>query len=156
MGTNIRGGSGTDPRVSEATLFLWDYHAEEKAWEGTIEGRSAPVSVFNALIVGPDGLLYGTVRGGGVDELFVFDPNARTFTHRISLPGGRPLDLGLLNGPDGKIYGFTNTLIYTLDPSTRHVEEVLNVIDGISIAGPILGQEIFFATGAVLRSANIF
>ncbi len=156
VGTNIRGGSGTDPRVSEATLFLWDYHAEEKAWEGTIEGRSAPVSVFNALIVGPDGLLYGTVRGGGVDELFVFDPNARTFTHRISLPGGRPLDLGLLNGPDGKIYGFTNTLIYTLDPSTRHVEEVLNVIDGISIAGPILGQEIFFATGAVLRSANIF
>ncbi len=156
VGTTISGGSGTRPRVSEATLFLWDYEAEAKAWEGTIERGSAPASVFNALLTGPDGLLYGTVRGRGLDELFVFDPATRTFTHRLPLPDGRPLDLGLQDGPDGKIYGFTSTLIYSLDPSTRQIEEVLRVDDGIRIAGPIMGKEIYFATGAVLRSATIF
>lgn len=156
VGTTIRGGSGTDPKVSAATLFLWDYHAEKKAWEGTIQRPDAPASVFNALLTGPDGLLYGTVRGRGLDELFVFDPDTRTFTHRLPLPAGRPLDLGLQNGPDGKIYGFTTALIYSLDPATRQVEEVLSVDDGIGIAGPILGKEIYFSTGAVLRSATIF
>lgn len=156
VGTTISGGSGTNPKVSVATLFLWDYHAEEKAWEGTIQRPDAPASVFNALLTGPDGLLYGTVRGRGLEELFVFDPDTRTFTHRLPLPAGRPLDLGLQNGPDGKIYGFTTALIYSLDPATRQVEEVLSVDDGIGIAGPILGEEIFFATGAVLRSATIF
>ena len=156
VGTTISGGSGTRPRVSEATLFLWNYQTEAKDWEGTIERGSAPASVFNALLAGPDGMLYGTVRGRGLDELFVFNPGTRTFTHRLPLPGGRPLDLGLQNGPDGKIYGFTSTLIYSLDPSTRQIEEVLRVDNGIRIAGPILGKEIYFATGAVLRSATIF
>ena len=156
VGTTISGGSGTRPRVSEATLFLWDYQAEAKAWEGAIQRGSAPASVFNALLTGPDGLLYGTVRGRGLDELFVFDPDARTFTHRLPLPAGRPLDLGLQHGPDGKIYGYTSTLIYSLDPATLKIEEVLHVDDGIRIAGPILGKEIYFGTGAVLRSATIF
>ncbi len=156
VGTTIRGGSGTDPKVNVATLFLWDYHAEEKVWEGTIEGRSSPVTVFNALLASPDGLLYGTARGGGIDELFVFNPESRAFIHRAPLPAGRALDLGLQNGPDGKIYGFTSALVYSLDPATRQVEEVLSVDGGIRIAGPILGKEIYFATGAVLRSATIF
>ena len=125
VGTTIRGGSGTDPKVSEATLFLWDYHAEQKAWEGTIQRPGAPASVFNALLTGPDGMLYGTVRGRGLDELFVFDPATRTFSHRLPLPNGRPLDLGLQYGPDGKIYGFTTAMIYSLDTATRQIEEVL-------------------------------
>ena len=153
VGTSIFGGSGTRPKVDQAQLFLWDYVAERKVWEGTLD---RPVSVFNALLVGPDGRLYGTVCGEGVaDELFVFEPKSRAFIHRITLPTGGPLDLGLQNGPDGKIYGFTSSCIYRLSPSSLAVEEVIRENGAFSIAGPILGDEIYFATGHRLRAAKI-
>ena len=152
VGTTISGGSGTLPKVDQAVLFLWDYRAEKKVWEGTPD---RPVSTFNALLTGPDGRLYGTIRGGDLqDEIFVFDPETREFTHRLRLPSGRPLDLGLQNGPDGMIYGFTNSCVYRLDPSSLTVEEVVR--DSFGIAGPILGQEIYFATGHRLRAVGLF
>jgi len=151
VGTTISGGSGTQPKVDQAVLFLWDYKAEKMVWEGTLD---RPVSTFNALLTGPDGRLYGTVSGGGVPtELFVFDPEARKFTDRLALPPGHPLDLGLQNGPDGRIYGFTNFCIYRMDPGSLAIEEVIR--DSFSVAGPILGQEVYFATGHRLRSARI-
>lgn len=151
-GTSISGGSGTQPKVKQAMLFLWDYETEEKVWEGTLD---RPVSTFNALLTGTDGKLYGTVHGGDApDELFVFDPESREFTNCIALPSGRPLDLGLQNGPDGKIYGFTNTCIYRLDSTLLTIEEIIR--DSFSIAGPIVGQEVYFATGHRLRAVKLF
>ncbi|MSS72428.1 MAG: hypothetical protein EXS64_13190 [Candidatus Latescibacteria bacterium] len=155
VGTSIAGGSGTQPKVDQAVLFLWDYKAEQKAWEGTLD---RPVSAFNALTVGPDGRLYGTVHGKDAPpELFVFDPVARKFTGRVPLPEGNPLDLGLQNGPDGKLYGFTSACIYRVDPGSLGVEVVTSLEKkGRSAAGPILGQEIFFAYGHRLMAAKIF
>jgi hypothetical protein len=154
VGTSVYGGSGTKPKVSEVSLFLWDYTAEQKVWEGTLPDR--PVSIWNALLTGEDGRLYGTVRGGGPDVLFVFDPASRTFTHQSELPYGRPLDLGLQQGPDGLIYGFTVTSIYTFDPESHELSEVVRVNDGIKIAGPIADQDIYFGTGPRLRAARLF
>ena len=152
VGTSISGGSGTQAKVDQAMLFLWDYKAEEKVWEGTPDRA---VSTFNALLTGPDGRLYGTIRGGDLsDELFVFDPESRQFVTRVAIPSGRPLDLGLQNGPDGMIYGFTNSCIYRLNPASLAVEEVIR--GSFGIAGPILGREVYFATGHRLRSARIF
>ncbi len=155
VGTSIAGGSGTQPKVDQAVLFLWDYKGEQKAWEGTLD---RPVSAFNALTVGPDGRLYGTVHGKDAPpELFVFDPVARKFTGRVPLPEGNPLDLGLQNGPDGKLYGFTSACIYRVDPGSLGVEVVTSLEKkGRSAAGPILGQEIFFAYGHRLMAAKIF
>ncbi len=150
VGTTVSGGSGTQPKVDQAVLFLWDYKAEKKVWEGT---PSRPVSTFNALLAGLDGKLYGTVIGGGDPEIFVFDIESRKFMERLSLPSGHPLDLGLQNGPDGMIYGFTNSCIYRLDPVSLAVEEVIQ--GTFSIAGPILGQDIYFATGHRLRAAKL-
>jgi hypothetical protein len=154
VGTSVYGGSGTTPKVSEVSLLLWDYATEQKVWEGSLPARK--VSVWNALLAADDGLLYGTVRGGGPDALFVFDPASRTFTHQIDIPYGRPLDLGLQQGPDGLIYGFTTSTIYTLDPLTLELAEVVEVDGGIKIAGPILGKDIYFGTGPRLRAARIF
>jgi len=152
VGTTISGGSGTQPKVDQAVLFLWDYKAEEKVWEGTPD---RPVSTFNSLLTGPDGKLYGTIRGGNLpDEIFVFDPDSREFITRFAPPSGRPLDLGLQNGPDGMIYGFTNSCIYRFDPASLDVEEIIR--DRFGIAGPILGQYIYFATGHRLRAARVF
>ncbi|MBI2950518.1 hypothetical protein HYY27_00415, partial [bacterium] len=110
VGTSIAGGSGTQPKVDQAVLFLWDYAAEKKAWEGTLD---RPVSAFKSLVVARNGKLYGTVHGKSAQpEVFAFDPAARKFTGRMALPEGSPLDLGLQNGPDGMIYGFTSACIY--------------------------------------------
>lgn len=155
VGTSISGGSGTQPKVEQAVLFLWDYAAEAKVWEGTLD---RPVTVFNALLAGPDGRLYGTVRGGEEPpELFVFDPATRTFSERLALPEGGPLDLGLQNGPDGQIYGFTSSQLYRLDPISLKSEVVLTLAgDGRVVPGPILGDAIFFAMGHRLMTARLF
>ena len=153
IGTSIAGGSGTQPKVDEAILFLWDYHAEKKVWTGTLDRKAA---AFNALLVGSDGRLYGTARGkGSKPELFVFDPKSFEFVARIAVPEGDPLDLGLQNGSDGKIYGFTRSCIYRVDPDTLTVKVITSDDKGFSVAGPILGADIYFATGHRLRAARI-
>ncbi|HID09767.1 MAG TPA: hypothetical protein EYP17_00505 [Candidatus Latescibacteria bacterium] len=152
VGTTILGGSGTRPKVDQAVLFLWDYRREEKVWEGTLD---CPVHTFNALLVGPDGRLYGTVKGSGPSELFAFDPKSRKFVAQVSLPG-EPLDLGLQNGPDGKIYGFTSSCIYRLDPSSLSLKEVIQEEGAFTVAGPILERHIYFATGHRLRAVEVF
>jgi len=153
VGTTISGGSGTQPKVDQAVLFLWDYRAEKKVWQGTLD---RPVTAFTSLLTGPDGRLYGTARGGDLPaEVFVFDPQSRKFTDRLAPPGGSPLDLGLQNGPHGDIYGFTDSCIYRLDPKALSFEEVVRADDVLSVAGPILGDEIYFAMGHRLRVARI-
>ena len=60
-------------------------------------------------MTGADGKLYGTVKGRDQpDQIFVFEPESRTFADLVDLlDGERALDLGLQNGPDGKIYDLT-------------------------------------------------
>lgn len=153
VGTNIAGGSGTQPKVDEAMLFLWDYHAEKKVWIDTLGHK---VAAFNALLVGPDGRLYGTAKGKGHKPvLFVFDPTSFQFVAQIAIPDGDPLDLGLKNASDGKIYGFTRLCIYQLDPDSLRVKVIISEKGGISVPGPLFGKDIYFATGHRLRSARI-
>jgi hypothetical protein len=114
------------------------------------------VSAFNALLVGPDGKLYGTARATGTTpEIFVFNPASREFVARIALPQGEPLDLGLQNGPDGKMYGFTGSCIYRIDPESLTIKVIASDAKGFRVAGPILGKDIYFATGHQLRAARI-
>lgn len=153
VGTTIAGGSGTQPKVDQAVLFLWDCAAEQKIWQGTLQ---RDVAVFNALVTGIDGRLYGTVKGGDEGaELFVFDPQSSAFVDRVKLPLGRPLDLGLQTAADGRLYGFTDSCIYYFDAQTGAIEELLRQDGVFSVAGPIVGNEIFFASGHRLRAASL-
>ncbi len=152
VGTSISGGSGTKSKVDQAVLFLFDYEKEQKVWEGTLE---RPVTVFNSLLAGPAGELYGTVRGGNLPpELFIFDPQTRTFADRIPITHGNPLDLGLCLGPDRNIYGFTNSGVYRFNKESKRIEEIIQT--PISVPGPIVGENIYFSHGHVLQSAGLF
>jgi hypothetical protein len=153
VGTTINAGTGTQPKVEQAELFLWNYEQEERAWEGKLDRA---VTTINALLTGPDGRLYGTATGGETPVLFIFDPHALAFTHYIGLPPGSPLDLGLQNGPDGKIYGFTHSCIYTLDCSTLEITPLIEEENAFTVAGPIAGDTIYFGHMHHLCSANIF
>jgi len=151
VGTSISGGSGTQPKVDQAALILWDYKKEEKTWEGSPE-RS--VSVFNALTVASDGRLVGTVNGEDGSGLFVFDVDRRMFTNWIDLPDGRPLDLGLLVGLDGYVYGFTSQYFYRVDLEEMQTVQVFEA--DISVAGPIVGNDVYFGNGCALKSVKCF
>jgi hypothetical protein len=153
VGTTIQAGSGAAPKVDQAVLFLWDYKAETKAWEGTMD---RPVETFNALLALPDGKLLGTVTGGDKPELFLFNPVTRAFEKRADLPPGAPRDLGLVLGPDGKVYGFTRSCLYRLDPGTLQITEILRQEEEFEIAGPILGNDIYYAKGPALKSVTLF
>ena len=154
VGTNINDGSGTQPKVKQASLFLWDYQNETKVWEGKPD---RPVKAFKALVAHTDGKLYGTIIDEDTaPEIFVFDPQSRTFTDRVALPPGAPLDLGLQEGPDGKIYGFTYSCLYQFDPITLDIKVIISSEKAFSVPGPIIGRNIYFASGHRLRSVEIF
>jgi len=148
VGTSIHGGTGTQPKVDQAHLILWDYEAEKIAWQGTLD---RPVSVFNALTVGGDGLLYGTVLGTGEPELFVFDPASHQFVDAVPLLDGRPLDLGLQT-VDGVVYGFTTQYFYRVGRESLSVEVVFKTDEEMRAAGPLMGQMVYFACGCRLMS----
>jgi len=153
VGTNIAGGSGTQPRVAQAVLFLWDCAAAEKLWEGTLDRE---VTAFNALVTGTDGRLYGTVVGGADGaELFAFDPERCEFGARVGLPEGRALDLGLQAVDNGMFFGCTSSCVYRFDSQRFAVEEVVRVDGGFSVAGPVVGDDLYFANGHRLGVLNL-
>ncbi len=153
VGTTIQAGTGAQPKVDQATLFLWDYQAEKKAWEGPFEH---PVEAFNSLATAPDGRLWGTAVNSDKGELFVFDPETKKFTGRVEIPSGKPLDLGLQFGPDSRLYGFTKTCLYRVNPKTMKLETVIAPEKGISVAGPVIGKNIYFADNHRLQTARLF
>ena len=91
-----------------------------------------------------------TVRalGDGGPVLFAFDPVSRAFLYTIPLPDGRPLDLGLQTGPDGKIYGFTTASFYEFDPTHRAITPLYEKKDAFQIPGPVMGNSVYFAKKA--------
>jgi outer membrane protein assembly factor BamB len=155
VGTTIDGGSGTLPKVQQANLFLWDPAAEKKAWEGTLDSF---VHAFNALVALPDGRIIGTVTAGekGKPAMFVFNSGSRRFEKTLDLPEGHPLDLGLQLGLDGYVYGFTRSCFYRVDPKSLQVEEIFKSSDEFDIAGPILGKDVYYAKGWILKSLPLF
>ena len=154
VGTTIAGGSGAKPKETRAVLVLWDYKAEAKVWEGTLD---RPVNEFKSLLLGPDGRLYGIagVRNEPA-EIFVFDPERREFVDHRTLPPGSVPDHSLQNGPDGAIYGFTWSSLFRMDPKTLDIEILIESKDAFRFPGPIIGEYIYFGTGVRLRAIKLF
>ena len=112
-------------------------------------GRGRWIGGFRRLMplfVGEDGLLYGTALGRWGDPfcLFLILFRGRS-TMRFPLPDGRPLDLGLQTGPDGKIYGFTTASFYEFDPAPpRYYAPCTRKKDAFQIPGPVMGNSVYF------------
>ncbi len=141
VGTTIDGGTGTQPRVDQASLFLWDYEAEQKMWEGRLP---VEVTAVDALAVMGGGLLCGTARARSGSILFVFDPGERRFVHLVPLPGGRSLEGGLQTGPDGSIYGFTTDCFYRFDAAAGVVTTIHEAPSAFQHPGPMYGDGVYF------------
>ena len=141
VGTTIDGGTGTQPRVNQPSLFLWDYEAEEKVWESTLK---FPATAISALAISAEGLLFGTAAGESSSFLFAFDPDDRDFVHTTSLPCGRPLDHGLQTGSEGSMYGFTTGSFFRFDPSTSALNTLHEEPGAFQNTGPMDEDGVYF------------
>jgi outer membrane protein assembly factor BamB len=154
VGTTVRGGTGTQPKAENAELILWDYSAEKVAWRGS---PREPVPTINALLVLPDGrLLMPAASMADPYRLMVFDPGKREFAVVADSPGHGLLDNGLQIGPDGNVYGFSRDSIYRLQLPDLELEELVRTDGEFHVPGPIIGKDIYFATGPTLRAARLF
>ena len=141
IGTTIDGGTGTQPRVDEASLFLWDCEAEKKAWEGRLP---VEITEVNALAALEDGMLCGTGHHQGESHIFVFDPADRRFLKVVPLPDGRPLDGGIQIGSDGCVYGFTTGCFYRFDPVAGEVTAIHQERGVFQTPGPMDADGVYF------------
>lgn len=113
-GTSIAGGGGTTPVATEATLFTADPDTGEKT------GEFVPVPgaySINALLVGPDGDLWGLADG----TLFVLDPETREVISTTEIFAGNAGetdgDLVIVGGE--YVYGHSAARLFRIDPISK-------------------------------------
>ncbi|HEX7744980.1 MAG TPA: hypothetical protein VF462_06935 [Micromonosporaceae bacterium] len=108
-GSSVAGGQGTEPRATEARLFVFDPATGSKTAEYT---PVAGARNINELSLGPDGNIWGLADG----TVFVFDPDTRSTLRRIPVfTGGTSPQDGALTWRDGYLYGVAGGRLFLVD-----------------------------------------
>ena len=151
IGTSISGGSGTQPKIELADLLLWDYTTEKIVWQGR-----------------PDAGDHLQRAGGSSQRKLVRHHHGRRTPRSLnsirnpkpSPPGGRfpkvHLDLGLQNGPDGLIYGFTiPAFIVSIRPNVKASDPAGKIQhSGPSGPGHLFRQRFKLQAARILRTGR--
>lgn len=183
VGLSIEVGTGAEVQRMDAGWALWDPDADELAWWGDLGVED--MADVTSLAPAGDGLVYALIGRGDhlltagappiAPRLALLDPVARKLVSIAWLPE----EFGALSwhghhslrvAPDGQVYGATAYAIFRIVPGTCEVERVWQVDEAeprlgvwktslspnsIDIVGPIVGNELFFATGWRLRSITL-
>ena len=148
-GSSIRGGTGTHAIEKEARLILWDPKEEKKVFE-MIPVPEAKTILSLAVTV--DGLLYGITDN---EKVFVFDSERREVKKVFDLGFKEPREISLQLGPDLRLYGLAREAIFFIDPRNDQISLVAHPSVPISSGMAILGQKIYFGSGANLYEFEI-
>jgi hypothetical protein len=143
-GSSVRGGNGTRPVEKEAKLILWDPKEEKKIFE------VVPVSeakTIRSLAATEDGMIYGITDN---EKGFVLDVEKRIVKKVFDLGLKDPLEISLQAGPEGRLYGLAQGVIFAIDPRTDEVSLIAKPPVSIESGMAILGRKIFFGAGADL------
>jgi len=183
VGLSIEVGTGAEVKRLDAGWALWDPEADELAWWGDlgVEDMADAASLAPA----GDGLVYALIgRGDHLlttgappirPRLALIDPAARELVSISWLPEefgdlswhGRH---ALKVAPNGDVYGATAYAIFRIQPGTTDVDLVWQMDEAeprrgvwitskspnsIDIIGPIVGDQMYFATGWKLRAITL-
>jgi streptogramin lyase len=148
-GSSIRGGTGTHAIEKNAKLILWDPKEEKKVFE-IIPIPEAKTILSLAVTV--DGMLYGITDN---EKVFVFDSEKREVKKIFDLGFKEPREISLQLGPDLRFYGLAREVIFFIDPRNDQVSLVAHPSVPISSGMAILGQKIYFGSGANLYEFEI-
>ena len=157
-GTSIHGGSGTRPRADCAAVFLWDPQKGEKVWDSSF---ALPISAVIDLMAISDRAAYAVLRlkeDGEAEAaehvLLLIDFEKRVVLSQGKLPGGA-VPLSLRCTDDGRIYGATRSSFYQVEPGTTNARNLVSEGIEITVAGPVIGDTFYFASGHMLRALEI-
>lgn len=125
-GSNVWGGLGADPTETEAKLFVWDMNAKQKVFEIVpVPGKKG----ITELIVGPDGMIWGSAEG----YLFIFNPVTRQVIHTQELMSRSYnssavwRDAQFEVGTDGNVYGVQANQFFVINAQTKEKKVIRNV-----------------------------
>jgi hypothetical protein len=148
-GSSVRGGTGTRAVEKEAKLILWDPKGEKKVVEVTPVPQARTVL---SLAVTVDGILYGITDN---EKVFVFDPGKGEVRKIFDLGFKGPREVSLQLGPDLRLYGLAREAIFFIDPRNDEVSLVGKPPLPIHSGMAILGQKIYYGSGASLWEFEI-
>ena len=184
VGLSIEAGTGAKVQRLAGAFALWDPQADELVWSGDLGLENladvcalAPAGggLVYALIGRGDHILS---QGAPAirPRLVLVDPARRKAVASAWLPEDYgPLSWhglhALRPGPGGNVYGATAHCVFRIKPGTCEVERLwqqsrpqaregtvwLTAADpeAIDVVGPIIGRELFFATGWRLRALTL-
>lgn len=148
-GSSVRGGTGTLAVEKEAKLILWEPKEEWKISE-IIPVPGARTILSLAVTAG--GIVYGITDHG---KVFSFDPEKVEVINIFDLGYQRPTEVSLQLGPDLRLYGLAKEAIFFIDPRNDEVSLMARPPVSISSGMAILGQKIYFGSGANLYEFEI-
>lgn len=105
-------GDGVDA-TGDAQLLVFNEASH------TVTYQTVPVpgsQWIDSLATAGNGMVYGTTLEG---QWFTFDPATHTVTNQGSFPLGTVT--ALATGPDGDVYGLTQSALFRIDPSTNTI-----------------------------------
>ena len=148
-GGSVRGGTGTRAVEKEAKLILWDPKEEKKVHEVIpVPGAKTILSLVST----EGGRLYGITD---TEKVFIFDAAKRKVRKLFDLGFKDPIDISLLPGPDGKIYGLSREALFAIDPKDDQVSRLASSPVPITSGMALLGRKIYFGSDANLWEFEI-
>jgi hypothetical protein len=184
VGLSIECGTGAKAKRLAGAFALWDPVADKLVWSGDL-GLENLADVCSLAPAGDGRVYALIGRGdhilsqGAPDitpRLVLLDPAKRTVIAAAWLPQDfGPLSwhglYALRTGPGGVVYGATAHCVFRIKPGTCAVERVWQQSkpqpregtvwltaadpDAIDVVGPIIGNQLYFATGWRLRSLTL-
>jgi hypothetical protein len=148
-GSSVRGGSGTRALEKDAKLILWDPKEETKVFEIVPVPEARTIS---SLAVTREGIVYGITEK---EKVFVFDPKKREIRKVFDIGFKKPVEISLLPGPDGKLYGLAEEAIFLIDPKDDRVSLLAKPTALITSGMAILGRKIYYGSGPNLYEFEI-
>jgi len=148
-GSSVRGGTGTRAIEKEAKLILWEPKEEWKISE-IIPVPGARTILSLAVTTG--GIVYGITDHG---KVFSFDPERVEVLKIFDLGLKEPAETSLQLGPGERLYGLAREAIFVIDPRNDEVSLLTKPPVPITAGMAILGQKIYFGSGANLWEFEI-
>ncbi|MCC6487841.1 MAG: hypothetical protein IT364_10110 [Candidatus Hydrogenedentes bacterium] len=146
-GSSTQGGGGTDPIEPEGKFFAFDTNAKKVVMEeAPFPGAQA---IRSMCIVGRN--IFGVSND---DDLFVYDIDSKTYSHRGKMNVGAVQDCSLRLWTDGKLYGVTSRKVFQLDPETYAVTVLAEYPEDIRCGFAMDEHGIYFGVRAELVRYN--
>jgi len=148
-GSSVRGGTGTRAIEKEAKLILWDPKAEKKTFEIVPVPEAKTIL---SLAATKEGVLYGITDN---EKVFIFNGEKREVQKVFDLGFKEPRETSLQTGPDGRFYGLARDALFVIDSKDDQASLLARTPVPITSGMAMLGQKIYFGSGANLWEFEI-